>query len=543
MFLLAPLLTASLESNIVNAARNLLRSMNVKASTSGVKQQLQEHPDYPSLLSISDVLRNWNIHNISIKADREMLERLPTPFLVQLQDTTGFYFVVIRSLDEKGLMISDKFTSRWTTIDWDTFLKDWTGTATVIEPAENAGEPEHAQKRKKELWRKGIYLLGAVIILLLVLFTCAAAVLNSGWAACAGIGMLFLKLFGIYTSGFLLWYEIDRNNIAIQKVCKAGKKKNCHAILQSKASNLWGLLSWSEIGFAYFTGGLAFLLVNGISSSTTALMSICSLLTLPYIVFSLLYQWRIAKQWCLLCITVQAILGAEIITALIGNIYSGDVLQLILPGQGLVLLAYFAIPLISWLTIKPVLVSARENTQSKLLLTRLKHNVQIFESQLLRQKKVLNEPQSIGLKLGNPNAKNKIIKVCNPYCGPCAKAHPEIHNLLEHFQDDLQVQIIFTATGNKNDSKAPPVRHLLAISEQFDETVLNNALSDWYSSRDYEKFASKFPVGELDKYDGNLNKMAEWCQLNGIQFTPTFFVNGHELPEMYEIGSMKYLLT
>lgn len=543
MFLLAPLLTASLESNIVNAARSLLRSMNVKASTTGVKQQLQEHPDYPSLSSISDVLKNWNIHNISIRADREMLERLPTPFLVQLRDTTGFYFVVIKSLDENGLMISDKFSSRWKTIDWNNFLKNWTGIATVTEPGENAGEPEHVQKRKKELLRKSIYLLGAGIILLLVLYTCTDAVLNFRWAAYPGICMLLLKLFGIYTSGFLLWYEIDRNNIAIQKVCKADKKKNCHAILQSKASKLWNFLSWSELGFAYFTGGLAFLLVNGISSSTTALMSICSLLTLPYILFSLFYQWRIAKQWCLLCITVQAILGAEIITALTANIYSADILQLILPGQALVLPAYFALTLVSWLTIKPILVAARENTQSRLLLTRLKHNIQIFESQLLRQKKVLNETPSIGLTLGNPTAKNKIIKVCNPYCGPCAKAHPEIHNLIEHFQDDLQVQIIFTATGNKNDSKAPPVRHLLAISEQFDETILNNALSHWYSSPDYEKFASKFPVGELDKYDGRLNKMAEWCQLNAIQFTPTFFVNGHELPEMYEIGSMKYLLT
>lgn len=543
MFLLAPLLSVSIESNIVNAARSLVRSMNVKASTAGIKEKLQEHPDYPSLLSISDVLTNWNISNISIRADREMLERLPTPFMVQIRDSDNFYFVVVRSLDANGLVISDKFSHKWITIDWDGFLRSWTGTVTVIEPGENAGEPGYAQKRQKELLGKSSYLLGLGIILLLVAYTCGYAIFTWGWSAWAGISMLLLKLFGVYTTGFLLWYEVDKNNIAIQKVCKADKKKNCHAILQSKASRIWGTVSWSEIGFTYFTGGLAFIVLNGLDKSTVALMSICSLLALPYVFFSLFYQWRIAKQWCLLCLTVQAILAAEIITSLAGNVYSADIVDLIVPGQALMLPVYFALPLVSWLTIKPALRAAKENTYNKLALTRLKHNSQIFESQLVRQKKVLNDTSRLGLTMGNPNAKNKIIKVCNPYCGPCAKAHPDIHQLIEHFHDDLQVQIIFTATSNENDSKAPPVRHLLAINHEFDETILDKALSDWYSSPDYETFASKFPVRELDRYDTNLNEMAEWCKLNGIVYTPTFFVNGYELPEMYDIKSMRYLLT
>jgi thiol-disulfide isomerase/thioredoxin len=545
MLLLAPLLSASLESNIVNAARSLMHSMNIKASNSGVKEKLQEHPDYPSLLSISDVLTNWNISNISTRADREMLEGIRTPFMVQMKDAGGFYFVVVRSLNRNGLEISDRFSQKWKTIDWKNFLEAWTGIVTITEPGENAGEPEYAQKRKKELLRKSINLFVPGIILLIVAYTCGNTILNWGWAAWPGISMLLLKLFGVYATGFLLWYEIDKNNLAIQKVCKADKKKNCHAILQSKASKFRGLVSWSEIGFAYFTGGLAFIVLNGISTGTIALMAACSLLALPYILFSLFYQWQIAKQWCLLCVTVQAILGAEIITALFGNVYAATILNQLVAEQALMLPVYFALPLVSWLTIKPVLKAARENKQSKLALNRLKHNRQIFESQLVRQKKVLNDTNSIGLILGNRNAKNKIIKVCNPYCGPCAKAHPDVHQLIEHFPD-LQVQIIFTATGSEKDTKAPPVRHLLAISEECDPATLDEALSYWYASteKNYDSFAAKFPVkGEIDKYNDKLNEMAEWCKANGISYTPTFFVNSFELPEMYEISSMKYLLT
>lgn len=302
---------------------------------------------------------------------------------------------------------------------------------------------------------------------------------------------------------------------------------------------------WGEIGFAYFTGGLAYILLNGISNSTMSLMAICSLLSLPYIFFSVFYQWRVAKQWCILCLAVQGVLAAEFIAAVAGNIYTADILNLVLTQHVMMLLVCFILPLVSWLTIKPILKSARENRQSKLALTRLKHNRQIFESQLVRQKKVLNDTNSMGLVLGNPNGTQKIIKVCNPYCGPCAKAHPEIHKLLEQFPD-LQVQIIFTATSSEHDIKAPAVRHLLAISEEYDAATLDNALSHWYSSteKNYDSFAAKFPVkGEVDKYNDKLNEMADWCKINGISYTPTFFINSFELPDMYEVGSLKYLLT
>ena len=114
----------------------------------------------------------------------------------------------------------------------------------------------------------------------------------------------------------------------------------------------------------------------------------------------------------------------------------------------------------------------------------------IFESQLLRQKGIINDNNLLGFVFGNPNATHKLIKVCNPFCGPCASTHLEIHQLLESMPD-LQVQIIFTATSEGDDPRALPVKHFYAIEEEYGHDILDKALNDWYLSneKDYNSFS------------------------------------------------------
>jgi protein-disulfide isomerase len=146
--------------------------------------------------------------------------------------------------------------------------------------------------------------------------------------------------------------------------------------------------------------------------------------------------------------------------------------------------------------------------------------------------------------MGNPLAANTIIKVCNPYCGPCAKAHSVIEKLIEK-DDNLKVQIIFTATDDEKDSKSKSVKHLMALNEKDDKHLIQKALDDWYMAdkKDYDLFAAKYVLnGELEKQGDKLKAMSAWCDEVKIEFTPTFFINGYQLPEMYKIEEVKYFL-
>lgn len=187
---------------------------------------------------------------------------------------------------------------------------------------------------------------------------------------------------------------------------------------------------------------------------------------------------------------------------------------------------------------------AREGKRHLQAFRRIKSNLRIFESLLLRERTCTPPAIGMGITLGDPEAKNSIIKVCNPYCGPCAKAHPDIENLLRQNRD-LKVTIIFTATGEADDRRTPPVQHLLAIAAGGDQADTQKALNDWYlaPTKDYEAFSAKHPLqGSLHKETAIIKQMDEWCRANEIRHTPTYFVNGHELPEIYSIADLDYLL-
>jgi protein-disulfide isomerase len=298
------------------------------------------------------------------------------------------------------------------------------------------------------------------------------------------------------------------------------------------------------VGFFYFAGGFLFLLLSINSQmQTLSILSWLNLLALPYTVFSILYQWHIAKQWCPLCLSVQVILIFEFVAGYFGY-WSSSRTFTVPSGETVAFLTSFLLPIFFWTATKKKYLDAQNSKTYKKELSKLKYNKEIFNALLSQQKQITIPPDGLGITLGNPYASNTIIKICNPYCGPCAKAHLVIDEILEH-NDDLKVQIIFTATDDENDIKAKPVKHLMALYEKQNNSLIRKALDDWYGAdkKNYEFFAAQYLLNrELHTQGNKLETMSKWCKETSVSFTPTFFVNGYQLPEPYKIDDLKYLL-
>ena len=204
------------------------------------------------------------------------------------------------------------------------------------------------------------------------------------------------------------------------------------------------------------------------------------------------------------------------------------------------------IPTISWFLLKPLLKRLQVAKYEKRSYSMLKFNDDVFWSLLKNQPSIVDQSTSeLGITIGNPNAKHTIIKVCNPYCGPCATVHPDIERIIES-NPEVKAQIIFTATNHENDRGAKPVKHLLAVSEKGDENLTKNALDDWYLAKEksYDVFANKYPMnGEIDKQTGKIDQMKEWCEKVKIEYTPTIFIDGFLLPKGYQIKDINYFLS
>lgn len=526
-----------------------LKALKVKVSNTAIYKAVNYHPDFPSLLSVSDILSEYKISNISFQANPDQLDQLPVPFIAQVRSRVDGQelFMVVDKLEHDYIHCYNPEKHKWENISREKFFSLWLSHIVLIADAEDAeDEKDFTVKKRNErrltLARYTTFLLlpALTIVLLTYMFW------SEGRSAVFPVLYVFATLAGGITGVLLIMYEQGQHNPVLQQICTAGKKINCGAVLQSAGSAIRGI-SWSVIGLTYFSGSLLFLLFTGIHNpATLAVLSLFSVLAAPYIFYSVYYQRFVARQWCVLCLVVQLCLATQFtIVAANGWLKTGNIVSAFSFSTIVSLVLSFSIPFIVLTLLLPALRAAKDSKHNLVQLQRLKHNPQIFESLLSRQKPVTENTEGIGIVIGNSNARQKIIKVCNPYCGPCAKAHIPMEMLVAE-SEDVQIQIIFTATNEEGDIKALPVKHLLAIAEKKDTELLKRALDDWYLSpeRNYEVFAAKYPMnGELTNQDIKVDAMQNWCSKMGISFTPTFFVNNYQLPPIYSVNDLKYFLS
>ncbi|MDO3627472.1 vitamin K epoxide reductase family protein [Mucilaginibacter sp. BT774] len=550
------------KSNGPETVKLLTDILQVKITQTTLTNELETHPDYPSLLSISDVLNNYGIENVAIQLDPSRLAEAPTPFITTIknENDSAELCTVVKEIAKNTVLFFDPVKHLWTTVSREAFLSMLSGPILLVEADEGAGEKDYHENATQERKRRITLQLSLFFLPGVALGSGVLALMQNGVTSFLPFLFLMLTIVGVLLGVVLIWHEVDQHNPVLSQICKAGKKINCNAILHSKAAKIAGI-SWSAIGLSYFIGQLLLLMFTGITNANTLFaLSWISVIALPYIFYSLYYQYSIAKQWCVLCLCVQGVLLLQFLTVLAAGGLTPLSSLLHNLSWALTILIAFISPLIATVWLMPVILRAKESKSSQNKLQQLKHNPQIFESLLARQKAVTESTEGLGITLGNPAAKYKLIKVCNPYCGPCAKAHRPIEELLAN-NPDVQVQIIFTSTNKDGDYRTPPVKHLMAIAEQNDTGLTKQALDDWYLAEktDYTVFAAKYPVnGALNRQDAQIEAMSNWCNKTGISFTPTFFVslqpvkNGesqtmeeefYQLPEIYSVTDLKYFLS
>jgi uncharacterized membrane protein/thiol-disulfide isomerase/thioredoxin len=528
-------LLKSLYENQVLIVNEFLQSLGAKVTLATIDDTLHEHPDYPSFLSITDSLEKWNIECLAIQTSVDKLHEIPVPFITSFKQG---YFIAVAKIDKGEVTIIDENGYK-KVLDKDWFLKQWTETIVVAEANEKSREPDYKKKLNQSILKSIAYTLVPVTFLVAILWP-----LINGTVGVVPTTYLLVKLVGLTVSLLLLWYDIDKGNPFLKQICSGIQKANCNAVLNTEVASLFGILTWSEVGFIYFAGGLLFVAFVGIKE-TMPLISSLSLLAFPYTIFSIYYQWKVIKQWCVLCLVVQAVLLFETTMVLTTTRISIKNVFIVFANQYLIAGVSIAIPVVSWFLLKPLLKLVNTSKYEKRSYLQLKFNDKVFWSLLKKQKSILqHNTEGLGITIGNHHAENIIVNVCNPYCGPCASMHPELEKVITQ-NPNIKAQIIFSVTTNETDRKNKPVKHFLAIAEKGDAQQTHKALDDWYltPNKDYDLFASKYPMNdELKRQTEKIEKMSDWCNKVGIQYTPTLFINGYELPKNYQIRDINYFL-
>jgi hypothetical protein len=512
--------------NAINTVTQWLKLLGAKVTPATVRRTLEHHPEFPALNSLSDALDRWRIDNAAFRLGMvEQLRELPLPLIVH-QKQNGGRFRLITELE------GDKLTY------WDSeqgighqslgsFEQIWSGVVLIAEVNTDSGETnyksEHRKQWLKALWQPAAFtLFGLVLILTLVLLP------NTTWVQS---GWLLTKTVGLALSIVLLAKQFGSRNSLIDRLCRVGAKSSCQSLLDSPAAKLGGWLSWAEIGTLYFAGGLIVTLI-----SPSPLLGWMAFSALPYTLFSVYYQARVARIWCPLCLGVQAIFVAEA---------AWSFTQPLLPITDIhvfTTLFAFALAALGWILLRPVLESAQQRSGDHQELMAFKRNPLLFDTLLREQEPMPVLPTHLRpLWLGQSDAAHTLTIVTNPYCGPCKQQHKDLEVLLSQ-SPAIKVGLIFFTSEVASDKVTRLAQHLLAL----DSTQVHDALTAWFTQPqfNYEVWAQKFPLpAHSDDAQSIAIEHGRWCWSVGVTATPTTFFDGYRLPVLYQLTDLAWLFS
>ncbi len=530
-------------TNLLNVAKHYVHHLNIPITNKTLRDNLEENPYYPTLYSLSNVFDRFNIPNEAFNVDEGSLDSVKPPFITYCSgQTTGKDFVLVTKITDTHVSYIAE-NNKLKIIGKENFKSQWKKIVFIGTPDSKSGESDYSAKFKSDLVRRRkqnllytcLGILAGMMIYLSLINTSANLIIPI-------TSIILIKLLGLTVTILLLIYEIDKNNSFVKNICTARKKTNCNAVLNSKVNNFLGM-SWGEIGFFYFSSTTLFLLFSDFPFINKIIwLSSATTLAVPYILFSVFYQWKVVKQWCPLCLIVQLVLAIEFIWTLFNFWLPKTYLSFNIDSQSIIsFFCYLLLPFILWYLIKPLLNTAKLSQGFKFAYKRVLYHPKVFSNLLGEQPKIPDGWEQLGIDIGDPNAATTIIKVCHPYCRPCAKAHPTLGEIVKN-NKSVRLKVIFMPSYEENDSANSPAKHLLAVAAYQDVKLTEQALDDWYTTdkKNYEIFAAKYPLNnKLDDQNGKIELMRKWCIAAEITGTPTIFINGRHLPGIYSIEELK----
>lgn len=500
-----------------------LQLLQVPISEKYVRKIIASHPDFPSLLSIADTLQRLGIDHAVGRIEKETLEELPYPYLLPLDKGRGD-ILLIRNKKDLTKHQSD--------------LGQWSGVVLQAEATKkNVDKTNHELYRKERRGRQlTVALLAILAILLLLPFIISFSLL--------AFTLLATSLAGVVVGYFILAKEVGISYTVVDAFCNPSKAavNSCDTILKADI-HLLGI-KFSDAVLTYFVFQTVTLGLAQAWPQATGFITILawlSIATLPIIFFSLYYQYFVAKVWCRLCLVVVGILASQLFIFAI-SYFNGAILLI---GNLSFVLAIVLAMLIAAIGVAVLLVKSKIEHANELSAVgangnRVKHSVAVFTHLLLKQKKVDDLPFEKEMRVGNPDAPIQIIMVSNLYCDPCKLKHEVVDQLAAIYPDSVSVSFRFVRSGKNEGS----VRHLLAYwaeniyakEDESDNTM--KLMHDWFAWWDFAKFDKQHPIETAEIHEKLAAQHYAWIDKAEVGLTPTFFVNGYELPKEYVIDDL-----
>ncbi|WP_438425947.1 vitamin K epoxide reductase family protein [Aquimarina macrocephali] len=508
-----------MDQTVLKILLQLKRELSLEISNEKLESLLLSHQDYPSIFSFSDTLKKIGVENKAGRISSDQLLKLSPIFLAySIEDG----LVIVTKISNAEICYYSGNSNDLIIESFESFLQKWNGIVLLIDTdaiVEMSNEDLARQKLKRTKHFGALSLLAILITISIKSYH--------------GVFNLFLltKLAGTLISLLIVYTEVSI--IHKSKFCKSNDHISCEGVLNSGASKIFPWLSMSDLGLLYFLGSFIAVCIASMTSnfkSVAFLISILSFFAFPYIFFSIYYQYRIVKKWCVLCLAIQGVFFIETILSsyfLFNNNFESSINGFLIPGIS------FSLIIIIWSYLKSPVYKYFLFKESMYKYARLKNNPEVFS--LLQEKENLlntafNENHIIFE--GAKDIDKRAALVINPYCHLCAK---EFQKILEinKTSEGINFSLIFSDTDSNEISQ-----FLIELYYKMTKSEFLSVLSKWFEHKNLNTLKEKYAIEISEKSRATYAQHKKWCTQNNILQTPLTIFNNRKLSDHYAIEDL-----
>lgn len=464
---------------------NYLNAEDIHLDKEEFNFQFNSHPDYPSLLALTDTLSFFNVNNGAFKIGSTEIDLLPNKFLAHLKkDNANFLSFV----EKKATMISyTNGSEKKYSLSKDKFVELWDDVILLAEKDTEIVKP------KSKNW---INLNLQVLTLVLFVSVLVIGQPNKWF----GLFYVF-PIIGLFLSISVLKDLIGTKSALMDKFCNVTAATSCQTVVNSNKWKVFKIVSFSDLSIVFFATQLLALFLMGVSNNFESyfyLQTILLLIALPIIAISIYYQKSIEKKWCPVCLTISALLIIELGYAL----YLNSIFSFTIAWSGFFIFLFVtSTTAVLWLSFKESLTKVKKLKEQELKANRFKRNYKLFKNMLLTSKHY-DLPKSLFV-FGNPDSKLNISIVTSPFCGHCTEPHFMLKKLLDKKHEHLNISILYNVRP-KNEQLLNFVSSLTNVKSTEGQSGYYKAMDDWYQNKDEQKWLSKHKTNGINKKSDNL---------------------------------------
>ncbi len=539
------------DDDIVLTVSKLLETCGIPHTIDFIRDTLLSHPDYPSLLSLSESLLEWGIETNAVRGTINDLSEADYPSIAYLKNNR---YVVLESIKNNKVTVIFPTKGR-ISLTMDEFDKAWSGIILRVSPSENAREKDFNLHRRNHLLKRvqqfltfpGLFLFGLAAFTYLALNSTGLTIL---------IPLGITKLIGLSACVALFAGHTGQSRI-FESICPSGRISNCHRVMDSPAGKILGI-PMADLGILYFSSGFLVLftsLLSGQLKSSLFTLAVLSVLVLPYTFFSIAYQAFVIRSWCRLCLLVQILFWIEF--ALFYFIVFAA------PGEAewmpqFPVIFGFGSVLLLWLMLRPIFKSYLLRTDKEAEVTRLYSQPDFIELQLSKAIKTDIGHFPFEVEIGATDASVTLLQVINPLCRHCGKSLEEMMEVINSSGGKIKGIIRFLVDSADENMTASQKRldqevalDILKMAAEGRREDVRDALMSWFSNkhgfsrRFLKKWRQRYANG-ADDADKKVGEMLilhrQWAVASDIQSIPTLFMNDLRLPHSMGFKDLKFFL-